>query len=489
MKLGELRAVVVNARVRDFVDLPISGVAYDSRKVKPGDLFVALVGAASDGHRFVPDAIQLGCAAVVVQRELDLPARIPQLIVPDTRQALSALGAAALGHPTRRLRVYGITGTNGKTTTAYLLKAMTEAGGGRSGLLGTIAYHIGAREIPATNTTPESLDLQRYFADMVDAGLTDAAMEVSSHSLVQHRVDDVRFVGAIFSNVTRDHLDYHKTPEAYREAKGILFKLLAPGAVAALNREDPASAGYAATTRARVVWYGLGPGSEVTARILEEGLAGSRFVLTAPAGEIEVRTRLIGRHNVYNLLSAAACLLGAGGTLEQVARGAAAVGCVRGRLDPVVAGQPFDVRVDYAHTEDALRKVLASLRPLTPGRVLVVFGCGGDRDRGKRPLMGAAVQELADFAVVTSDNPRSEDPRAIIDEIEKGMPDRARYRVEVDRAEAIRAALALARAGDTVLIAGKGHESGQIFKNVVKPFDDKAIAAEALAALGYRQAP
>ncbi|MBI5369508.1 MAG: UDP-N-acetylmuramoyl-L-alanyl-D-glutamate--2,6-diaminopimelate ligase [Planctomycetes bacterium] len=485
MHLSDLRPLLPELSVRDFADVPVSRVVYDSRSIAAGDLFVALVGAKADGHRFVSDAIRQGCAAVVVQRPLDIPARIPQLIVPDTRAALSALADHALGRPTRRLQVFGVTGTNGKTTTVYLLKAMVEAAGGRSGLIGTIAYHIGDREIPSSNTTPESLDLQRYFVDMLDAGLSHCAMEVSSHALVQHRVDHVHFAGAVFANLTRDHLDYHKTPAAYQEAKGRLFRLLEPGAAACLNREDPASAEFAAATRGRVVWYGLGPGCDVSARILEEGLGGTRFVLRAPAGEVEIHTRLLGRHNVYNLLSAAACILSCGGTLEQVARGAAAVECVRGRLDPVIAGQPFDVRVDYAHTEDALRKVLGSLRPVTPGRLIVVFGCGGDRDRGKRPLMGAAVQELADFALVTSDNPRSEEPRAIIAEIEQGMPDRGRYTVEVERAEAIRAALAMARTGDLVLIAGKGHESGQIFRDVVKPFDDKRSAREALASMGY----
>lgn len=485
MRLGAFRGLLREVRVKDFQDLQIGGLAYDSRKVRSGDLFFALVGAASDGHRFVADAIHQGCAAAVVERELDIPARIPQFIVPDARRALSAASAAFLGDPTSRLRVYGVTGTNGKTTTVYLLKAMAEAGGGRSGLLGTIAYQIGRREIPSNNTTPESFELQRFFADMLAAGMTDAAMEVSSHALVQHRVDDVRFAGAILTNVTRDHLDYHKTPEAYRAAKGMLFRGLAPGAVAALNREDAASAEYAASTRARVLWYGFGPGCDVAGEVLDEGLGGTRIRLVTPWGAREVRLPLIGRHNVQNVLGAAACILGCGGSLDQVVRGAEAVDCVRGRLEAVRAGQPFDVRVDYAHTEDALRKVLVSLRPLTPGRILVLFGCGGDRDRGKRPLMGAAVQELADFAVVTSDNPRSEEPRAIIEEIEKGMPDRARYRVEPDRREGIRAALELARPGDTVLIAGKGHESGQIFKSVVKPFDDRATALEVLASLGY----
>lgn len=482
MRLSHLRDVLPEADFIDFEDVPITGVANDSRRVKPGCLFVAVPGYKEDGLRFVADAIGRGCVALLTNRRAQGLPRIPQVIVPDVRRALAHVASRFHGHPSSALSVVGVTGTKGKTTTTYLIRSMFEAAGGRVGLLGTISYVIGEREIPAPMTTPDAVDLQGYLAQMRDEGLTHAVLEVSSHALSQRRTEGIGFAAGVFTNLTRDHLDFHKTPEEYRDAKAILFEGLGRDRVAVLNADDPVSEEFARRTVARTVWYGMRPGMDASAEVIQCGLDGTVVRLFTVRGDAEFRLPLIGRHNVQNLLAATATVLALGHPLAVAVEGARATRCVPGRLEPVECGQPFHVFVDYAHTEDSLRNVISALRPLIEGRVLVVFGCGGDRDRGKRPLMGRAVEELADRAIVTSDNPRTEDPIRILDDIVAGMNDPARRDVICDREEAIFHAIRIARPGDVVLIAGKGHEHYQILKDVVKPFDDREVAIRAITA-------
>ncbi len=481
VRLSQIREALAGVQSVDFSDVAVTSITHDSRKVREGALFVALEGGSADGHHFVAEAIRADCAAVIASRPLDIARRVPQLVVADTRVAFALASAALAGNPARRMTVVGVTGTNGKTTTSTLVRACLQAGGFPCALFGTVSYEIGERSIPAPMTTPDPPELHAYLAEALAQGIRHASMEVSSHSLHQHRVDGIPFAAAIFTNLTRDHLDYHKTPEAYRDAKGILFEGLSPQSAAILNSDDETADHYGRRTKARVVRYGLSGNPDVGAEILDRSLGGTRLALRLPTGTVELKTRLIGRHNVSNLLAAAACAHALGIPPDQTVAGLAGVASVRGRLEPVEAGQPFAVLVDYAHTDDALANVLRTLREVTRGRILTVFGCGGDRDRGKRPLMGRTVERLGDFAFVTSDNPRSEDPQAIVREILAGMTQPDRFRAIVDRTEAIREAIRAALPGDAILIAGKGHETYQIFRDGVKPFDDRLVARAALS--------
>lgn len=480
MRLSQLWRAATDAVVDPRDDREVAGLAVDSRRVRPGDCFIAVAGEREDGLLHLPEALARGAVAVVAGRRPEAPVPVPLLVVPDARRAAARLAAAFHGRPSDRLEVVGITGTKGKTTTAYLLRSILEAAGRPCGMLGTVRYIVGQRDLPAPNTTPGPTDLQRYLAEMVAAGSRAAVLEVSSHALVQHRVAEIRFRAGVFTNLAQDHLDYHKTPEAYREAKGILFRMLEPGATAVLNLDDPAAGYYRSLARVPVVGYSLGPGAEVTAEIHAIDFRGTRLTLRAGDASAPVATRLMGRHNVSNILAAAAAARALGVGLDTIRRGVEALEAVPGRLEPVDAGQDFAVLVDYAHTEASLRSVLSCLRPLARGRLLCVFGCGGDRDRGKRPAMGRAAESLADIVFLTSDNPRSEDPEVVLAEIRGGMREPGRARVLPDRREAIRAAIAEARAGDVVLIAGKGHETYQIFRDGARPFDDRAEAREAL---------
>lgn len=480
MRLSSLREVLPEADFIDFEDVPITGVANDSRRVKPGHLFVAVPGYKEDGLRFVVDALSRGCVAVLTDRRTQGIPHVPQVVVPDVRRALARVSSHFYRYPSSALSVVGVTGTKGKTTTSYLVRSMLEAAGGKVGLLGTVSYVIGDREIPAPMTTPDAVDLQGYLAQMREEGLTHAVMEVSSHALAQRRADGIDFAAGVFTNLTRDHLDFHKTHEEYRDAKAILFEALGRERVAVLNADDPASDEFARRTQARTVWYGLRPGMDCSAEVMHGDLDGTVVHLWTVRGDAEFRMPLVGRHNVYNLLAATASVLALGHSLAVAVAGAQGMRCVPGRLEAVECSQPFHVFVDYAHTEDSLRNVISALRGLVAGRILAVFGCGGDRDRGKRPLMGRAVEELADLAFVTSDNPRTEDPARILDDVVAGMTDVARRRVILDREEAIFAAIREARAGDVVLLAGKGHEHYQILRETVKPFDDREVAIRAI---------
>ena len=468
-----------------FRDADIRGVTCDSRQVQTGSLFVAVPGHKLDGATFVDDAIRRGAAAIVSERAIpDCP--VPVIVVPSARDAMADLAVSFYKDPTRRMNVVGITGTNGKTTTTYLLRSIFEAAGEKVGLLGTIQYSVGLKLLPSDNTTPGSDTLQRYFSEMIAAGCKSAAMEVSSHALDQGRVRGVNFAAAIFSNLTRDHMDYHPTFEHYRDAKGRLFEMLSPRSIAAINSDDPVSDVYADRTHAHVITYGLKRKSEIMGKVELGSFNGTRLRMKLGTEEMVVHTRLIGTHNVYNILSAAACTWGMGYDLEQIKAGIENLTAVPGRLEPVDAGQDFAVLVDYAHTDDALRNVLNCLRPLVRGRLWVVFGCGGDRDRGKRPKMGRVAGEMADKVILTSDNPRSESPMSILSEISGGIEDKAKYLIEPDRRGAIKLAISMAKKDDVVLIAGKGHENYQIFKDRRETFDDRQVAREVLSDLAKK---
>jgi UDP-N-acetylmuramoyl-L-alanyl-D-glutamate--2,6-diaminopimelate ligase len=461
----------------------VTGLAYDSRTVEPGFLFFCVPGLQADGHAFAAAALERGAAALVVERELPLEA--PQLLVADARAAMAPAADAFYGQPTRELAVAGVTGTNGKTTTAFLLFALLAAAGRRPGLLGTVESRIGGERRAVERTTPEAIDLQASFREMLDAGDRSCAMEASSHAAALHRLDCVRFAALVFTNLTQDHLDFHGTMEAYFDAKRHLFVTPSPEGElppAAICVDDPYGRRLAQERRALgapALTFGLAEEAEIRAEELELSAAGARL----RAAGIALRTRLRGRFNVVNVLGAVAAGRLLGLPDEAIARGVAHLAGVPGRFQAVDEGQPFTVLVDYAHTPDALANVLAAAREITRGRLVCVFGCGGDRDRAKRPLMGETAAALADRVVVTSDNPRSEDPLAIIDEILAGTGRGPGVEVELDRREAIRLAIGEAREGDTVLIAGKGHEQGQTFADRTVPFSDLEEASDALRRL------
>ncbi|HSF29951.1 MAG TPA: UDP-N-acetylmuramoyl-L-alanyl-D-glutamate--2,6-diaminopimelate ligase [Candidatus Tectomicrobia bacterium] len=475
--------------LRGSTTCALAGITSDSRQVKPGWAFVAIAGSKADGHRFIDQALAQGATVLVVERGFDLSsiASATCLRVPDTRQALAHLAAAFYGNPSRQLRLIGVTGTNGKTTSTYLLEAVLQAHSLTPGVIGTVTYRYLDHAQPAAQTTPAAEDIQRMLAQMVDAGVSHCAMEVSSHALAQHRVWGCQFAAALFTNLTQDHLDYHEDMAAYYAAKARLFTTYQPE-VAVLNGDDPAGRQLLSETYAPAITYGFSPESEVGVDHLEMDAHGIRLTARVVGRPVTLHSRLIGRHNVYNILGVLAMAKGLGLDMEQTVQGIARLPTVPGRFERVDAGQPYSVLVDYAHTDDALRNVLQAARGLATGRTIVVFGAGGDRDRGKRPRMGRVAAQYADMAVITSDNPRTEAPIAIIRAIEAGFRDAgglSQYRVIEDRARAIHEAIRLARAGDVVVIAGKGHETYQIIDGQRLSFDDRRVAAQALHELGY----
>lgn len=481
-----------------------AGITYDSREAREGWLFVALSGHKADGHEYVPDALARGASAVVVSRDpsevpgLEEKANVTVIAVRDSRRALADISREFYDDPTSKLTLVGVTGTNGKTTTTFLMRAIFEKAGYKTGLVGTIQYMVGDEVLPSKNTTPESLDLQRMFRAMVDRGVTHVAMEVSSHAIAMGRIVGSRFSAGIFTNLTQDHLDFHGTLENYAATKARFFASLAgPGddggpAVAVVNADDPYHRTMIADTRARVVKFGVDRDADYLARDIKVGGKGTSFVLMTPSGEVPVRLGLAGRFNVYNSLGAIACAVSLGIPLEVAVGAAEELKAVSGRFELVDQGQDFTVVVDYAHTPDGLENVLRTARALSDDRLISVFGCGGDRDRGKRPIMGEIAAKYSDIVIVTSDNPRSEDPEAICREIEPGVakgmnsPEGYRikdYRIQVDRRKAIAMAISLAKPGDTVVIAGKGHETYQIFRDRTIHFDDREVAREFLSQL------
>ena len=497
--LASLVAVLPDARVSGDAALSIDGIAYDSRTVEPGGLFVALRGVKTDGHCYLPEAFDRGAVAALTEVEVADPRCRCNVVVPDTRAALARLAVAYYGDPSRELGLIGITGTKGKTTTSYLVEAVLRHAGYGTGLIGTVDLQVGPRRWrnPLHQTTPESLDVQRYLREMVAAGVDWAVLETSSHGLATHRVDGCLYDIAAVTNVTHEHLEFHKTYANYLATKATLLdRLVAAGVkgrprAAVLNLDDPAAAGL----RGRAdgvdeVTFGLGEGCDVRARDVAMDRGGLRFLLHTPRGEAPVRLPLLGRFNVYNALAAAAVTLAVGVPLPTVAAGLATVEGVPGRLEWIVAGQPFEVVVDYAHNPDSLEQVLRLLRSLAAGRVIAVFGSAGERDQAKRALMGRVCAELADYAVFADEDPRKEDRVAILHEIaagarERGWREGREYELVPDRAQAIERACALAGPGDIVLLTGKGHEDTIEYADFALPWDEAAAAREALARLGY----
>ena len=471
--------------VRGETEIDLRSVVHDSRDVTPGALFCCIPGARSDGHEYAPAAIDAGATALLVERLLHVGA--PQARVDSVRTSIGPLCSRFHGRPSESLHVLGVTGTNGKTSTTYLLEAIARADGERTGVIGTVEARIDDEVIPLRHTTPEATDLQALLAQMRDRGVGTVAVEVSSHALDQHRVDGTRFAAVTFTNLTHDHLDYHGTVDAYFEAKALLFDPRF-STRAAINIDDPRGVTLRDRARERgldVYTYSIDdPVADVYAReiVLRREATAFELVDARHGRRGAVRSALVGRFNVANSLAAAATALAIGVPFDAVVAGLGAPVHVPGRFEQVPTGRGFAVLVDYAHTPDALETVLGSARTLLDGgRLVVVFGCGGDRDRAKRPLMGEVATRLADVAILTNDNPRSEDPEAIAHDVLAGIPaDRVRPLLELDRRAAIRTALQAARAGDVVVIAGKGHEPGQTVNGVTTPFDDRAVAAEEL---------
>ncbi len=475
----------------------VSGITNDSRQAGPGSVFVALKGLRADGDSFARDAVARGAVAVVSEAAAPWPIRVPWVQVADARLALAVLSAIFYRHPSRELTLVGITGTNGKTTTAYLLSSIFEAAGTRCGRIGTVGYRIGTREVDATRTTPEAPELQRMLREMVTQGSGACVIEVSSHALALRRADALHFAAGVFTNLTRDHLDFHRDMTEYFTAKRRLFELLPQGAVGVANLDDRRGAEFAAAAP-RSLTYAIDTPADVQPGPIALSLGGLAFTIRTPGGALQIRSALVGRPNAYNILAAVAAAVALDLPSGAIEQGIAALVNVPGRFQ-VVSAPDDDVRVvvDYAHTDDALKNLLETARPLASGRVITVFGCGGDRDRTKRPLMGAVAARLSDLVIVTSDNPRSEAPESIIEDIKRGivMPaDRAPrgqqgpratpFKAIVDRKAAIETAVRDARPGDLVLVAGKGHEQYQVVGERVLPFDDVDVAR---AALGRRR--
>jgi UDP-N-acetylmuramoyl-L-alanyl-D-glutamate--2,6-diaminopimelate ligase len=484
----------LSAGVDSYPDAAVTAIGYDSRQAAPGTLFVALRGLHADGTAFARDAVGRGAVAVAGEGIAPADLGVPWLQVSDARLALAALAHEFYGRPSEKLTLVGITGTNGKTTTSYVLASIFEAAGIRCGRIGTVGYRIGAREYEAARTTPEAPELQRMLRDMLAQGCGACVMEVSSHALVLRRADCLRFAAGIFTNLTRDHLDFHGDMEEYFLAKRRLFELLPADAVGIANADDRRGTEFAAATR-RPVTYAIDSPADVTPGNLTFSLDGLQFDVRTPRGTLHVRSKLVGRPNAYNILAAVSTAMALDLPFSAIEKGVRDLDNVPGRFQ-VVSSASDDVRVvvDYAHTDDALKNLLETARPLATGRVITVFGCGGDRDKTKRPLMGAVAARLSDMVIVTSDNPRSENADAIIEDVKRGIvlpadriarngqgPKATPYLAIADRRLAIERAVREAKAGDLVLVAGKGHEKYQVIGSKTLPFDDVEVARAALA--------
>ncbi|MEG6616424.1 UDP-N-acetylmuramoyl-L-alanyl-D-glutamate--2,6-diaminopimelate ligase [Peptococcaceae bacterium 1198_IL3148] len=485
MLLKDVVAELDVCHLEGSLDFDIQGIAYDSRKVQPGFLFVAIKGFVTDGHDYINQAIQNGASAVIVERPMT--AAVPTIQVADSRIALALTAAKFYHYPSNKLTITGVTGTNGKTTTTYLIAAIYKAAGSKVGLVGTIQNLVGGKETPATNTTPESLDLQQLFDNMVNAGVTHATMEVSSHALALNRTYGVEFDAAVFTNITQDHLDFHQNMEDYAAAKAKLFTM-APLAI--INADDGRAQDVIAASKGTVVTYGIRRAADVGVKDVQLTAQGVSFITTGKYGEHKLNLKLTGEFNVYNALAAFTLGVAQGYDVEVVIKALAGVTGVAGRFELVDRGQPFAVVVDYAHTPDGLENVLKAAKAITTNRLIAVFGCGGDRDRTKRPIMGEIGTKYSDLAVITSDNPRTEEPDQIIAEVLEGVQRAVdldhSYKVLADRREAINYAIKEAKPGDVVVIAGKGHETYQIIGKTKYDFDDRLVAAQALESLGYK---
>jgi UDP-N-acetylmuramoyl-L-alanyl-D-glutamate--2,6-diaminopimelate ligase len=484
--LSDLAKGVAAVTIHGDSHASVTDLAIDSRQVKPGAAFVALTGAGVDGHDYVDAAVAAGAEVVITERVVDVPTHVTNVVATDTRAAVAVLARNFYGDPSRALTLVGITGTNGKTSTAYLAQRVLEAGGIACARFGTVAHEVAGRELPANTTTPDALELSRLLRTALDAGQTGAVAEVSSHALVGRRVDGMRLQVAAWTNLTQDHLDFHSTMDEYRDAKLAIFDHVPSDGRAVLNRDDPYCGDFLDAARGRVaaepLTYGVDTAADLRAEHIDATPSGTTFALSHGDERTRVKLGLLGAYNVYNALAALGIGLALGLSPEEAVSGVESLDSVPGRFETVDAGQDFTAAVDYAHTPDALEHLLTAARDLRPNRVIAVFGCGGDRDRGKRPIMGRIGATLSDVAIITSDNPRTEDPDAIIRDVEAGAPTESNARAIADRGEAIAAAVAEARAGDIVLIAGKGHEDYQILASRRIDFDDRQVLRDHIRA-------
>lgn len=488
MKLQELIQPLLFANVLGEHEVDVTGITNDSRVVQDGYMFVCTRGANLDGHHYIPQAIERGAKVIVVEQEQQPLAGVTFVHVPNTEKAASIMVDRFYGSPTAKLKLIGVTGTNGKTTTTNLIEHLLTYAQHRTGVIGTIEIRYPGFQEEAKLTTPLCYDLQRYFHEMLQAKVEYTVMEVSSHALDRGRVHGCQFKTAVFTNLTQDHLDYHQTMEAYGQAKGLLFSQLGNdygnARFAVLNADDPWSSTYEKMTSAQVIKYGLSEQAQVRAADISIRADGTSFTLITPLGSTTINTTLIGKFNVYNLLAAISAVIPEGLTLEQIKAAIEGIQGVAGRFETVQQGQPFAVVVDYAHTPDSLENVLATAKQLEPNKLICVVGCGGDRDRTKRPLMANIAVELADYVYFTSDNPRTEDPVAILEDMTRDLSVQ-HFTTIVDRKQAIEAAIANAQQGDIIVIAGKGHENYQIIGTVKSHFDDREVARDKLIELGY----
>lgn len=478
-KLKELLLALEEKKVYGETEIEILGVAVDSRKVKTGSIFIAIKGLKENGISYTEEAIAKGAVAIVSDHPINVP--VTNIVVPETRIAAAQLANAFYCRPSQELKLIGITGTNGKTTISYLAEAVLNQAGKPTGVIGTIGYRVGGKVLPAAITTPDACQLQELLRNLVNQGISTAVLEVSSHALALHRVDGCQFHTIVFTNLSRDHLDFHKTPEAYFQAKERLFKDFS-AEVTIINVDDPIAGNLIKLARGELITYGIEKEADLKATDIKLRLQGTSFRMRSKRGALDINLKLIGKHNVYNALAAAGIGLTQGIDLPTIKEGLGRVPGIPGRGELIEEGQDFTVIVDYAHTPDALEKILTSLVCLQPVRIITVFGCGGDRDRTKRPQMGEISTHLSTHTFITSDNPRSEDPLTIALDIEVGIKraGRSNYEVVLDRREAIKKALTLARSGDLVLIAGKGHENYQIFRDQKVHFDDREVTRQLL---------
>ncbi|RKX44393.1 MAG: UDP-N-acetylmuramoyl-L-alanyl-D-glutamate--2,6-diaminopimelate ligase [Verrucomicrobia bacterium] len=482
MKLETLLQSIEALEVKGSGDVEIEGIAYDSRRVVPGGLFVAVRGHKADGAQYITEALSNGAVAVVSENDLDLGAGVAHVRVPCARRALAEISNVYYGDLSRQMKIIGVTGTNGKTTTAYMIRDVLHAGGFLSGLLGTVAYEIGDHVLPAARTTPEAPELHSLLHKMKEMGCDSAVMEVSSHAIALQRTQGIDFNIGVFTNLTQDHLDYHKDMDTYYAVKARLFHSLEKGRSAVINLDDPWGRGLVAEGRivADVVTYGLDERAMVRAVDAKVDANGTCFRVSSPWGEARICLNLLGRFNISNALAALAVGGLCGIRLDRMVMALENIQAIPGRLELVPNRRHKKVFVDYAHTDDALRNVLGTLREICKGKLIVVFGCGGNRDRGKRKLMGQAAAALADFSIITSDNPRTEDPGAIVADIMEGFSGQDQFEVILDRRDAIEAGIQKTGRKDILLVAGKGHETYQEFKETIVPFDDREMVREIL---------
>ncbi len=486
-KLKDILEGIEIKSVDGTINADIYGITTDSKAVKENFIFIAVKGGSYDGHDFIKEAIEKGAKAVIAQEDPGDIKNATKIIVSDSRKALAEIAHKFFDKPAAKARVIGITGTNGKTTISYLAESVLKLAGFNTGVIGTVNYRYGSRQIPATNTTPGALQLVEILNGMVTKGVNSIVMEVSSHSLEQHRVWGIDFKTAVFTNITPEHLDYHKNMHEYKNAKAKLFERLSKQDTAVLNIDDEFGKELVSRVKSQVLTYGFTKDADIRPESVSFTSQGIELKAITPAGKLKLHSKLSGRFNLYNILATIGIGISEKIALDKIAAGIQAVEFVPGRLQEISCGQPFKVYVDYAHTDDALKNVLTVLRELTRGKIITLFGCGGNRDTFKRPRMGKVASELSDYVIITTDNPRSESPQDIAEEVIKGVPKNKldKTYIILDRQEAIKKAISLAEENDTVLLAGKGHETYQIFKNMVQQFDDREIVKKILVETGH----